>query len=163
MTTTSSSDRWLDAALAAIGDVAETALMLPRPALVAVRAAMPPGLSGSFIALAGEREAVQVGLAGTPEGCRALAGALLQMPPEEAASMEHAEVADAVGEVVNIAAGGVKQRLMPALGPLSLGLPIFIHGQVAATDKVETLVAEVQLAGHGLAVVVVRARKAVPS
>ena len=133
--------------------------MLPKPELLAVRDAMPPGLSGSFIALAGEREAVQVGLSGTPEGCRALAGALLQMPPEESSSMEHAEVADAVGEVVNIAAGGVKQRLLPALGAITLGLPIFIHGQVAATDRVETVVAQVQLAGHTFAVVVVRSRK----
>ena len=45
-----------------------------------------------------------------------------------------AEVADAVGEIVNMLAGSVKRR-MSGDRDLELGLPIFLHGYIQPTDK----------------------------
>jgi hypothetical protein len=152
-------DDWLEASVEALREVATTALGFEGLEVREVREAMPRDVGGAFIPLSGEKDSAQVGLAGGPEERKLVSGALMQMPPEEAAELSTSDVADAMGEIVNIAAGGIKQRLQPKLGPLALGLPLFINGQVEATEKVVTRVADLTLGSLSLVLVIVRARE----
>ena len=65
------------------------------------------------------------------------------MEPDEEVS--DADIADAVGELVNIVAGGVKQRMQDAAGGLRLGLPVFIHGYVQPTQQLEVSLASARI------------------
>ena len=93
----------------------------------------PTGMAGAYIPLLAEDETLQLALLATPAGCADLARLLLGMESDEAVS--DADIADAVGELVNIVAGGVKQRMQEGAGGLRLGLPVFIHGYVQPTQQ----------------------------
>ncbi len=152
-------DDWLQASIEALREVATTALGLEGLEVGEVREAMPENVGGAFIPLSGENDSAQVGLAGGPDERKLVSGALMQMSPDEAAELTTSDVADAMGEIVNIAAGGIKQRLQPRLGALALGLPLFINGQVEATEKVITRVADLTMGNLSLVLVIVRARE----
>ena len=55
-----------------------------------------------------------------------------------------ADIAHAVGELINIMAGGVKQRLQDATSGLRLG-PVFIHGYVQPTQQLEVSLASARI------------------
>lgn len=152
-------DDWLQASVEGLREVATTALGFDVLEVGAVREAMPADVGGAFIPLSGERDSAQVGLAGGPRERKLVSGALMQMPPDEAAELTNSDVADALGEIVNIAAGVIKQRLQPKLGALALGLPLFINGQVEATERVVTRVADLTMGNISLVLVIVRARE----
>jgi hypothetical protein len=106
----------------------------------------PTGMAGAYIPLLAEDQTLQLALLATPAGCADLSRLLLGMGPDEEVS--DADVADAVGEVVNIVAGGVKQRMADAVpngSGLRLGLPVFIHGHVQRTQQLEVSLASVRL------------------
>jgi hypothetical protein len=107
----------------------------------------PTGMAGAYIPLLAEDQTLQLALLATPAGCGDLARLLLGMGGDEAVS--DADIADAVGELVNIVAGGVKQRMQAlsqtGAGNLRLGLPVFIHGYVQPTQHLEVSLASVRL------------------
>jgi hypothetical protein len=152
-------EEWLQAAVEAFSEVSTQALGLPALEVVGRRNAMPRDIAGAFIPFAGEGDAAQIGFAGALRERQLICGALLQMPEEEALELGSADIADALGEVVNIAAGGIKSRLMSRIGGLALGLPMFINGTIEATDKLETLVADVKMGELSFELVLVRARE----
>ena len=103
----------------------------------------PTGMAGAYIPLLAEDETLQLALLASPAGCADLARLLLGMESDEAVS--DADIADAVGELVNIVAGGVKQRMQDAAGGLRLGLPVFIHGYVQPTQQLEVSLASARI------------------
>lgn len=103
----------------------------------------PTGLAGAYIPLLAEDQTLQLALLASPDGCADLSRLLLGMEPDE--DVEAADIADAVGELVNIVAGGVKQRLQDCAGGLRLGLPVFIHGYVQPTQQLEVSLAAVRI------------------
>ena len=133
---------WDEAAQAAC-EVVGSAVGWDMPAVLTRRPDMPADLAGAFIPLAGEGLAMQLGLAGSDASCRRMAAALMQVPAEEARAMPAAEVADAVCEVVNIAAGHVKARLAEGQAGIALGLPLFVHGAVQPGEKMKVDVFDV--------------------
>jgi CheY-specific phosphatase CheX len=54
---------------------------------------------------------------------------------EPTAALRDAEVADAIGEIVNMLGGGVKRRMSGHGAELVLGLPIFVHGYIQPSDR----------------------------
>ena len=125
---------WMSAAEASTFEIARTAL-----GVVDCRRSPPPtpstpGTQGSYIPLIGDHLSVQVGLISNDSGCQTLAKALLGMAGTPDV-LSPADVADAVGEVVNMIAGQVKRRLNEQIPSLALGLPIFIHGKIEPTAK----------------------------
>jgi hypothetical protein len=106
----------------------------------------PTGMAGAYIPLLAEDQTLQLALVATPAGCAALSRLLLGMGADE--DVSDADIADAVGELVNIVAGGVKQRMQDpdrsAGGGLRLGLPVFIHGYVQPTQQLEVSLAAVR-------------------
>jgi hypothetical protein len=103
----------------------------------------PTGMAGAYIPLLAEDQTLQLALLASPAGCADLARLLLGMEPGE--SVSDADIADAVGELVNIVAGGVKQRMQEATGGLRLGLPVFIHGYVQPTQQLEVSLASARI------------------
>jgi hypothetical protein len=108
----------------------------------------PTGMAGAYIPLLAEDQTLQLALLASPAGCADLSRLLLGMEPGEEVS--DADIADAVGELVNIVAGGVKQRMqgpdrIGSGGSLRLGLPVFIHGYVQPTQQLEVCLASVRI------------------
>jgi hypothetical protein len=129
---------WRAAIEAAAKEVATYALSLSSSAVkdpVALEAAAT--MIGAHIPLVGSGQAFDLALVASSDGCQALARAILSMGPGPA--LRDAEVADAVGEIVNMLAGSMK-RCLSGVGPdLTLGLPIFIHGYLQPTNRMSVI------------------------
>lgn len=121
---------WLDAVTAAASEFTATTLDFPLGATVGLRA-LPLELTGCYVALVGKNHSVQVGLASDPLGCQDLARALFGTDED----LPDSEVNDALGEIANIIAGGVKSRCSEAHAGLSLGLPMAMEGHVRPSDR----------------------------
>ena len=138
---------WVAAMAPATPELAQT-LGLAAVELLGRHDVPPTGMAGAYIPLLAEDQTLQLALLASPSGCADLARLLLGMESEEAVS--DADIADAVGELVNIVAGGVKQRMQdPARiasgGGLRLGLPVFIHGYVQPTQQLEVSLASTRI------------------
>lgn len=89
-------------------------------------AALPDDLCGVYIPLMADGASVQLALLGHREVCAQLAKSLLGMRPDEVLEDE-SMLFDAVGEVTNMVAGGVKVRAAERLD-VKLGLPLAFRG-----------------------------------
>ena len=129
---------WLQAAVNATEQVAETALACQAGPLPDGEA-LGDDFCGSHIALFSDAGSLQISLLSTPAGCAALSRELLGMTPDDG-DLETAEVADAFGEIANLLAGSMKMQLSDKVNGLSLGLPVFISGQIMRRrdEKIET-------------------------
>lgn len=81
---------------------------------------------GAYLSLNTPEEPIQVGLLATPEDCQVLGKALLGMEPGDE-DLADGDVSDAMCEIINMIAGGMKRRVVEEL-PITLGLPIFVSG-----------------------------------
>jgi len=127
--------QWRTAVEGAASEIASYALSFP-DAIVRdpVGLERTVSLIGAHIPLVGDGSAYDLALVSSPEGCKALARAILCMAPD--APVRDAEVADAIGEIVNMLGGGVKRRMSGAgAADLLLGLPIFMHGYIQPTER----------------------------
>jgi hypothetical protein len=82
--------------------------------------------SGATLALVGDSVQVQLELLGDREPLTCLARGLMMMEPDEPLDWEDA--VDAVSEIVNVLAGGLKSDLIERIPSLRLGLPVFAEG-----------------------------------
>ena len=144
---------WLEALAEATAELSTTTLELDGCTILGPRES-EGDLSGGYIALIGDKCSVQIAVAAGPETCRTIAGRLFEMNAEEAQDLPEGDVADAIGEVVNIVAGGVKSRLAPYEATLQLGLPFVIEGVIESTKRLRTEYLEADLGG-GMKVVLV--------
>jgi len=134
---------WLNATIEATAEFSTTTLDAPLTALDSSN--LPLDLTGCFVALVGEVGSLQIGLASDSVGCQTLAKALFGSDedlPEE-------DVGDALGEIANIVAGGVKKRMASGEISLALGLPIVMEGHIRLTERqqiaqVDVLLGQVQ-------------------
>ena len=129
---------WRVAIEAAATEVATHALSLPGAIVkdpVGLDATV--AMIGAHIPLVGAGRAFDVALVASADGCQALARAILCMGSGQAIS--DAEVADAIGEIVNMLAGSMKRKLSGFGADLTLGLPIFIHGYIQPTDRLSVI------------------------
>jgi hypothetical protein len=138
-----SSNEWLEAAVSAAAELSKTSLGFPSNRVTGKWEALPNDMAGSWVALVGNGSAVQVGIASSLEGCWALARAFLRMPEGEEVPEE--DVVDALGEMANVIAGGVKRRLAHLDPSTRLGLPIVVRGRVELGDRLTPAVAEVRM------------------
>jgi Chemotaxis phosphatase CheX len=129
---------WRTAIEAAAREVATYALSF---ASSVVQDAVPldaaTAMIGAHIPLVGTGRAFDIALVAPADGCQALSRAILCMGPGPA--LRDADVADAVGEIVNMLAGSMKRGLSGIGADLTLGLPIFIHGYIQPTDRLSVI------------------------
>ncbi len=81
---------------------------------------------GAYLGLVAQEEPIQVGILVDGPGCQALAKALLGMEPGDE-DLPPSDVSDAMCEIINIIAGGLKRRVSERM-PVTMGLPIFVSG-----------------------------------
>lgn len=138
-------DDWTEASTAAVEELAATALGFADVAFrVYDQDELPEGVSGAYIPIVSDGVSVQIGVVAGESGCQDLARALLCMEPEDGA-LEDGDMADALGEVVNILAGGVKGRLIDRQPDLRLGLPVFLRGRIHLNGSYEHSVTQMSL------------------
>lgn len=118
----------------------------------------PGNLPGAYIGLMAPSEVVQVGLVAEMSGLQTLAKSMMGMAPEDE-DLPSTDVADAIGEIANIFAGGIKKRMLPRLGSVSLGLPLFINGHIEPTEKLIIHAVDLQLGPVATSLLVIRERE----
>ena len=149
---------WRPAITAAAGEIATYALSCPGAVVrdpVGLEAAV--SMIGAHIPLVGSGQAFDLALVASFDGCQALARAILCMAPD--AALGDVEVADAIGEIVNMLAGSMKRRLSGLGADLTLGLPIFIHGYLQPTDRLSVLALPIRFGAIATIVVVAGPRE----
>lgn len=97
----------------------------------------------AYVAILGERCSMHLGISASMDGCRALVRALLGVRQKD--PITDTEVVDGMSEILNIAAGKVKSRMVVRDGSLKLGLPIFVQGQVGLGESTEKATAQVRI------------------
>lgn len=137
-------DQWLANTLEAMREFAATTLGVDDVEVLPQDQA-PPSASGGYIAIVGRDLAAQISVSGSAEACRNLAATLLCMEPEEAEDLEAGDIADAIGELVNVVGGMVKTKLAATMGELQLGLPLVIAGQVVRSTAITARSASVRI------------------
>jgi hypothetical protein len=129
--------QWRAAVAGAATEIATYALQLPAAVVQdPVGAEGASAMIGAHIPMMGGGQAFDLAVVAVAEDCKALARAILCMAP--GAAIRDAEVADAVGEIVNMLAGSVKRR-MSSDRDLELGLPIFLHGYIQPSEKLTVI------------------------
>ncbi len=81
---------------------------------------------GSAIALTAQNGGWQLAVMADKESCAKFTRSMFAMEPDEEPEM--ADMADAVGEVANVAAGVLKSSRAKAGQAVQLGLPLFMEG-----------------------------------
>lgn len=147
-------DDWLQATAETLAEVCTTTLMYDGCTLGEKRADNPE-LTGAYIALVGEDNAVQIAIAGTPEVCAQLSACLLGMEPEEADDLTEADIADGIGELVNMVAGGVKTRLVGKDAGIQLGLPFVVEGRVERANSTKVTYCDADLGQAQVVLIVI--------
>jgi hypothetical protein len=130
--------QWRTAIGTAATEVATYALSMSGAAIkdpVGLNAAS--AMIGAHIPLVGSGQAFDLAVVATPAGCQALARAILQLGPGP--ELPARDVADAVGEIVNMLAGAMKRKLSGFGADLALGLPIFIHGYLEPSERLSVI------------------------
>ena len=82
---------------------------------------------GSSIALTSDNGGWQLAVMANRSSCEDLTRSLFAMEPDESPEME--DMADAIGEIANVAAGVMKASRAEAGQAVQLGLPLFLEGK----------------------------------
>jgi len=137
--------KWRQAFVEAVQELSETCFGGVPVTERGYRNKMPDSLLGAFVQVVSKEGAVLVGLIASSEACDGLARLMLQMEPEDEIAENDAN--DAMGEIINIAAGGIKTKLSAEIGAIELGLPLFLSGRLHAVGNIAVEVAEMSI-GH---------------
>lgn len=148
-----STEVWMNRILIAVDEVAVTTFSSVAND-VERTSRLPQNREGSLLPVQKGSESLHLGVLSDKQGCIALTRELLQMSDEE--DVRDEDVADAVGEIVNILAG-VMQRSLDGDGEgVTLGFPVYVRGEIIAPHKSETLCATLNLGPARTDIIVVR-------
>lgn len=149
---------WRAAIASAANEVATHALSFPGATVQdPVGLEVTSSMIGAHIPLVGNRQAFDLALVSSADGCRALSRAILTLGPS--APLSDAQVADAVGEIVNMLGGTMKRRMTGQGADLTLGLPIFIHGYLQPTDRLSFIALPTRFGAIDTVVLIAGARE----
>lgn len=153
-------NHWLDIMADAVRELAGTSLGVADQEVVLLPETENPGegSTGAFLALVSDDESIQVGMVSDGAGCRTLSAAFLGMEPEEAVELTGGDIADSMGEMINIVAGMLKVRMAKDQASMNLGLPIYLGGQIEATPQQEVGVWGLRIRDVDVQIIVVRQR-----
>ena len=157
MSETATLQPWLDAMVDSADELARTSMGLDLVNVVGNRDASTLNTNGSYLAIIGDNQRFQLAVASTRAGCETLAKALLGAAPDE--DMADADVSDAMGEIINIIAGGVKLRMRDVDATIQLGLPMFIEGKVHTPRNREIGIVDIQIGDVPVHLIALREKK----
>lgn len=109
---------------------------------------------GAYVPILSGDNSLHVGIVSNESGCVSLTRALLGMEPDEDVSPD--DVRDAVGEIANMIAGGVKTKVTEKGVAAQIGLPIFIHGHIECGGATQTMVSLLAFDDVDVCITVVR-------
>ena len=139
---------WREAIHSTASEIAKIALSFPGATLIEHAPTGP--VAGAHIALVG-RPSYELALVASPEGCVALSSAVLGM---DITGMPARVIADAIGELVNMLAGGIKRRLAGG-SELELGLPLYVTGAIEPSGRQSVVTVPVRFGTIETAVMVI--------
>ena len=146
-------ETWLDRVIEAAQEVASTTFNAATFDVVPLEA-MPRARQGSLLPVQKGPESLYLGVLSDEAGCATLTRALLQM--EEGEEPGEEDVTDAVGEIINILAGVVQRALDGDGSAVTLGLPVYIRGEIIAPAKSEARFANINLGPARADLIIVR-------
>ena len=129
--------RWIDSVVKATEEVATVSLGCASLRRLD-RDPTPAAPYGAYLPIIADLEKLHLGLLLSEAGSRTLTRSLLGMEPdEEGPTLE--DVADAVGEIVNIFAGVMQRDLVGEVNSFELGLPIFVNGEIVQHQSLSSV------------------------
>ena len=152
--TAAAPDIWLDALRSSLEEVGTSMgleLELDPPEVKE-----PADLEGSYISLSSPENAVTLAVLSSGAGCRALAGMLMGMEPEEVADLEASDAADGISEIANVLVGVLKTRVSDQDAALALGLPLYVVGHIRSGSNTTTSTLPCRMAGADCKVALIR-------
>lgn len=132
----------LEALVEALREVSTTVLAAADCDVLDDDFAYGPGY-GAYLSLTTTDEPIQVGLLVAPIGCQVLSKALLGMEPGDE-DLPAADVGDAMCEIINMVAGGLKRRVSGQLS-ITMGLPMFVSGHPLPNQQQEVVTRSVKI------------------
>lgn len=120
--------------------------------VLALSKELPPEFSGAFLQMVAPGDPVLIGLIGPNVSCHELSKILLGMELNEELSDD--DMNDAMGELINVAAGGLKKRMGDLSESIQLGLPLFLKGRLSTSGNIGVEVITAQIAGNFCALIV---------
>jgi hypothetical protein len=120
--------RWLAAAAESAREIAAGPLGIARTTWDESARSLPDDLYGVYIPLLTETVALQLGILAGRDVCTKLARSLIGVDAAEPLETDE-DVLDAVGEVTNMIAGGVKVRLASECN-IIVGVPLALKGRM---------------------------------
>lgn len=123
---------WLDAAVSCVGEVFSVTFGVDPPQKMGEVDALEGQFRGVTLALISDDEDVELVFAATADAAQALTRLMFCVEPGEP-DLPDEDVGDAVGEIANMIAGGVKDRLSGSR-TIRLGLPMQFSGQVRSAE-----------------------------
>lgn len=145
---------WLQAVSAAVEDLAPETLGCELAGVTSYRGELEPAACGALLPISGDDENLQLGLFCAPVAARELAAAFLSHADPE--SLHAAEVADALGEILNSWMSTALVRLGVSDETLRLGLPLFVSGPLQAGITMERSALSMKLGPTPIQLVMLR-------
>lgn len=147
-----SASDWMKSLVGAMEETADKFLDGTKLKVIALSKELPPEFSGAFLQLIAPSDPVLIGLIGPDITCYKLSKVLLGMEPNE--DLGVSDMNDAMGELINVAAGGVKSRMGERSDSIQLGLPLFLDGRLRMGGNIGVEVITAQLGGNFCALLV---------
>ncbi len=128
---------WLEAAAESAREIAAGPLGVRSTTWDDRARSMPDNLYGVYVPLLTEVMALQLGILAARDVCTKLARSLVGTDGADVLETDE-DVLDAVGEVTNMIAGGVKVRLA-ARHNINVGIPLALRGRVIPSTSSQSL------------------------
>lgn len=145
---------WQRAAIEVASEIGESVLAFEQCGPPERIAAIGSGRRGAYVPILSGDYSLHVGVVSDDAGCASLTRALLVMGADEAVSLD--DIHDAVGEIANMVAGGVKTKVTARGVPVQIGLPIFIHGHIESGAGTQALVSQMKFDDVDVCVTIVK-------
>ncbi len=150
-------NRWLNAVVDTADDIAKRYLDLKGVDEVSRRYDAPIASTQSLLALVGDSSSVQIGIGAPQDEFLDVVRALIGAEPDDD-DLSSADIADALGEMANMLAGGVKVRMAKEDPSIRISLPLVIVGGIVQGTRINIAVAEVEMGECLVSLMVIKAK-----